>query len=106
MGRIMLKRGDEVQVTSGADKGKKGKVLKLLTAQNKVIVEGVGIVKRHLKPTAAKPQGGIEEKESPITVSNVAFLDPKSSKPTKLGYRFLKDKRKVRYAKLSKESLD
>lgn len=104
--KMMLKKGDEVQVISGADKGKKGKVLKTIPTVGRLIVEGIRITKRHIKPSAATPQGGVEEKESPLAVSNVAFLDPKQNKPTKLGYRFLKDGRRVRFAKLSGESLD
>ena len=103
---MKLKKGDEVIVTSGGDKGKKGKVLKTLPAQNRLIVEGVKLAKKHLKPSAAKPKGGIEESELTIAVSNVALLDPKQQKPTKIGYKMLKDKKKVRIAKLSQESLD
>ncbi len=106
MAKMKLKKGDEVIVISGADKGKKGRVLKLLPAENRVIVEGIKIAKCHLKPSTKSPRGGIEEKELPVAVSNVAFIDPKKSRPTKLGYKFLADKKKVRFARLSGESLD
>jgi len=104
--KMKLKKGDEVMVISGDDKGKKGKVLKTLPAQNRIIVEGIKLVKKHLKPSTAKPKGGIEEIELAIAASNVAYLDPKQQKPTKIGYKMLKDNKKVRFAKKSKESLD
>lgn len=100
-----IRKGDTVVVLTGKDKGKKGEVLKALPKENRVIVQGVNMVKRHQRPTALT-QGGIVEKEAPIAVSNVAHLDPKDDKPTRVGFKFLDDGRKVRYAKRSGEILD
>jgi large subunit ribosomal protein L24 len=100
-----IRKGDKVLVTAGRDKGKRGEVLKVVPAENRVIVQGVNIVKRH---TRQSPQGagGIVEKEAPIHVSNVAHVDPESDLPTRIGYRFLDDGRKVRFAKRSGEIID
>jgi len=100
-----IKKGDKVVVTTGRDKGKRGEVLKVAPKDGRVTVQGVNIVKRHTRPSAASP-GGIVEKEAPIHVSNVAHLDPKSDKPTRVGFRFLDDGRKVRFAKASGEVID
>ena len=75
-----LRKGDEVVVMSGKDKGKKGKIARIFAEEGKVIIEGINLVKRHLRPTARNPQGGILEKEAPIHASNVMFLDPKTGK--------------------------
>ncbi len=100
-----IKKGDEVIVRSGKDKGAKGDVLKVLRAKDRVIVQGVAMVKRHTRPSSAGP-GGIVEKEASIHVSNVACLDPKSGLATRVGYRTLEDGRKVRFAKRSGEIID
>jgi large subunit ribosomal protein L24 len=105
MPKLKIKKGDKVVVITGRDKGKSGEVKRVLPAENRVVVEGVGTVKRHTKPSAGNP-GGIVEKELAIDVSNVAFVDPKSGRPTRIGYRTLADGRKVRFAKRSGEIID
>ena len=100
-----IKKNDEVIVISGRDKGKKGSVLLVLPKKDRVIVQGVNMVKRHTRPTAAQ-SGGIVEKELPIHVSNVALVDPDGGKPTRVGFRILEDGRKVRLAKRSGEMID
>ncbi len=102
MKKFKIKTGDEVIILTGKDKGLKGKVLKIIKSKDRVIVEGVNIVKKHVKPSAENPQGGIVEKEAPIHVSNVALVDPKSGKPTRVGFE-MKDGKKVRVSKKSKE---
>ncbi len=103
--KFKIKKGDKVIVLTGRDKGKSGEVLSVLRAANRVLVQGVNMAKRHTKPRPGQP-GGIVEKEAAIHVSNVAHIDPKSQKPTRVGYRILEDGRKVRYAKRSGEVLD
>jgi large subunit ribosomal protein L24 len=103
--KLKIKKGDNVVVTAGRDSGKKGTVLKVLPSEDRVIVQGVNVVKRHSKPSMAGP-GGIVEKEAAIHVSNVAVADPKTGKPTRVGYKFLKDGSKVRFAKASGEVID
>jgi large subunit ribosomal protein L24 len=100
-----IRKGDEVIVLSGRDKGKKGSVLKVLTDEDRVIVQGVHIVKRHQRQSQTE-QGGIVEKEASIHVSNVSLLDPESGNATKVGFRSLEDGRKVRFAKRSGEVID
>jgi len=103
--KFKIKKGDKVVVITGRDKGKSGEVLRVLREDNRVIVQGVNMVKRHTKPAAGQT-GGIVEKEASIHISNVAHIDPKSSKPTRVGYKFLQDGRKVRFARRSGEVLD
>ena len=105
MPRLKIRKGDHVVVVTGKDKGKNGEVLKMLPAENRAIVKGVAMVRRHQKQTAAQ-DGGIIAKEAPIHVSNLAIEDPKDGKPTRVGYKFLKDGRKVRFAKRSGEVID
>ena len=100
-----IRKGDEVIVISGRDKGKKGSVLKVLTDQDRVLVSGVHMVKRHQRQTQTE-QGGIVEKEASIHVSNVALLDPDGGDAPRVGFRSLEDGRKVRYAKRSGEVID
>lgn len=100
-----VKKGDKVVVLAGRDRGKRGEVLKVLRAEERVIVHGVNVVKRHTRPSA-KGGGGIVEQEAPIHVSNVAHLDPKDDKPTRVGFRIIEAGRKVRYAKRSGEIID
>ena len=105
-GRIKrIRKGDNVIVLTGRDKGKRGSVLKAMPGEGRLIVQGVNIVKRHTRPSQTQT-GGIVEKEAPIHVSNVALLDPASDKPTRVGFRMLEDGRKVRYAKASGELID
>ena len=103
-----IKKGDNVFILSGKDKGKTGKVLKViknLSQQDKAIVEGVNIVKKHTKQSATQ-KGGIESVEMPIYMSNLSILDPKTSKPSRVGFKILKDGEKVRFAKKSGETLN
>ena len=105
-GRIKrIRKGDNVIVLTGRDKGKRGSVLKAMPSEGRLIVQGVNVVKRHTRQTQTQT-GGIVEKEAPIHVSNVALLDPASDKPTRVGFRRLEDGRKVRYAKASGELID
>ena len=104
MKKLHIKKGDTVSVNAGNDKGKTGKVLEVITAKNRAIVEGVNMVSKHTKPNAKNPQGGIVSQEAPIHVSNLQLIDPKSGKPTRVGYRMDGDK-KVRYAKKSGEEI-
>ena len=100
-----VKKGDKVMVISGKDKGKTGVILASLPKKDRVIVEGVNIVKKHSKPSQVNPQGGIINQEAPIHVSNVMPIDPKSGEPTRVGYTLV-DGKKVRVAKKSGEVLD
>ena len=100
-----IKKGDKVVVLTGRDKGKSGEVLRVLRDVDRVLVQGVNMIKRHTRPAAGQT-GGIVEKEAAIHVSNVAHIDPKSQKPTRVGYKVLADGRKVRFAKRSGEVLD
>ena len=100
-----IRKGDNVVVITGRDKGKNGSVLRVLPAKKRVVVQGVNMVKRHTRATQTQT-GGIVEKELSIHVSNVALVDPESGEPTRIGYRLLEDSRKVRYAKRSGEIID
>ena len=101
---LKIKKGDKVVVISGSDKGKTGEVLRTLPSENRVVVQGVNLVKRHTRASATS-QGGIIEKEATIHVSNVPHVDPKDNKPTRVGFKLVDD-RKVRIAKRSGEQLD
>jgi large subunit ribosomal protein L24 len=103
--KLKLKKGDKVIVIAGKDKGKTGEITKVLVKESKVLVSGINMVKRHTKPTQENA-GGIISKEMPIHISNVAFIDPKTSKATRLGFKMDKDGRKVRVAKKSGEVVD
>jgi large subunit ribosomal protein L24 len=105
MPKLKIKKGDHVVVVTGKDKGKKGEVLKVLPAENRAVVKGVSMVRRHQRQTASQ-EGGIINKEAPIHISNIAIEDPKDGKPTRVGYKFLKDGRKVRFARRSGEVID
>lgn len=100
-----IKKGDKVVVLTGRDKGKEGEVIEVRPSENRVVVRGVNVVKRHTRPTMSS-QGGIVEKELPVAVSNLAHLDPKDNKPTRVGFKTLDDGRKVRFAKRSGEVID
>ncbi|WP_236588326.1 50S ribosomal protein L24 [Tumebacillus amylolyticus] len=104
--KLHVKKGDNVIVITGKDKGKKGTILEAYPSEGRVLVEGVNIVKRHTKPNQVNPQGGIVEKEAPIQASNVMIVDPKTGTATRVGKKILADGSKVRYAKKSGESLD
>ena len=103
--KFKIKKGDRVVVTTGRDRGKTGDVIRMLPRENRVIVQGVNVVKRHTRPSQMSA-GGIFEKEAPIHISNVAHIDPKDDKPTRVGIRVTDDGRKLRYAKRSGEPID
>ena len=100
-----IRKGDNVVVISGSDKGKKGSVLKVFPKDNRALVQGVNMVKRHQRQTQTQ-QAGIVTKESPIQLSNIAHVDPKSGKATRIGFKTLGDGRRVRFAKKSGEVID
>ena len=102
MAKLKIKKGDTVVVLTGRDKGKSGSVLRALPTENKVVVQGVNIAKRHQRQSATA-SGGIIEKEMPIHVSNVSHIDPKDNKPTRIGFKVLKDGTKTRIARRSGE---
>ncbi len=89
---MKIRVGDTVEVITGKDKGKQGQVMQVLEKQSKVLVEGVNMATKHIKPSQANPEGGIVKSEAPIHVSNVAFYDAKAKSPIKLGYSFTEDK--------------
>src|SRR4030042_673331 len=105
MARLKIKRGDHGVVLTGKDKGKHGEVLKMMPEENRAIVKGIALIRRHQRQTATQ-DGGIISKEAAIHVSNLAIEDPKDGKPTRVGFKFLKDGRKVRFAKRSGEGID
>ena len=105
MAGLKIKTKDKVVVISGRDKGKTGEVLKVLAKDERVVVRGVNMVTKHERQTA-QSQGGIKEIEAPLHISNVAHADPKTGKPTRVGYKFLEDGRRVRVAKRSGEVID
>ena len=101
-----IKKGDYVVVLSGNDKGRKGEVMSVMPAANRVVVKGVRLVKRHVKPSQSDPDGGIKSFEAPIHISNVAHIDPKDNVATRVGFKVLKDGTKVRVAKKSGEVIN
>jgi large subunit ribosomal protein L24 len=103
--KFKIKKGDKVIVLTGRDKGKKGEVLRVMPKQARAIVQGVNVVKRHTRPSQAQP-GGIVEKEASIHISNLSLVDPKEDKATRVGYKFLDDGKKVRFARRSGEVID
>ena len=105
MKKFRLRKGDDVVVISGRDKGKTGSILRVIRSEDRVVVDGINMVKRHTRPSQAQP-GGIVNKEAPIHISNVALADPKDGSATRVGYKFLEDGRKVRVAKQSGEVID
>jgi large subunit ribosomal protein L24 len=105
MPKLKIKKGDNVVVISGRDKGKQGEVLRVFPTESRVIVQGVHVAHRHTRQSMGNP-GGIVDKELTIHVSNVAHIDPASQKPTRVGYKTLDDGRKVRVARRSGEVLD
>lgn len=103
--KFKIKKGDRVVVITGRDKGKTGEVMRVLREEARVVVQGINMVKRHTKPSAAST-GGIVEKEAALHISNVAHVDPKTSKATRIGYKVLDGGRKVRVARKSGETID
>jgi len=100
-----IRKGDTVAILAGRDKGKRGEVLRVIPKEDRVVVSGVNMVKRHRKPSQMSP-GGIDEFEAAIHVSNVAHIDPDSDKPTRVGFKVLEDGRKVRVSKRSGDVID
>ncbi|GGB49457.1 50S ribosomal protein L24 [Virgibacillus dakarensis] len=100
-----VKKGDKVKVISGKDRGKQGTILEAYPKKERVLVEGINMIKKHAKPSQDNPQGGILNQEAPIHVSNVMPIDPKSGEPTRVGYEE-RDGKKIRIAKKSGEALD
>ena len=105
MSKLHIKKGDTVYVLAGEDKGQQGRVLSVQAAKNRAIVEGINIVSKSTKPTAKHPQGGIVKMEAPINISNLALIDPKTGKPTRVGIRINEKGEKVRYSKKSGEEI-
>jgi large subunit ribosomal protein L24 len=103
--KFKIRKGDTVIVVAGKDKGKKGSVLKMLPKENRAIVQGVNVARRHQKQSASQ-QGGIVPKELPIHISNLAHVDPADDKATRIGFKMLDDGRRVRVAKRSGEVID
>ena len=105
MRKIHIKKGDNVYVLAGEDRGKTGRVLSVLRTKGRAIVEGVNYVTKATKPSAKNPQGGLVKMEAPINLSNIALVDPKSGKPTRVGYRIDDNGKKVRYSKKSGQEI-
>ena len=105
MAKMKIKKGDNVVVVSGRDKGKQGEVLRVFPTESRLIVQGVHVARRHTRQSMGNP-GGIVDKELTIHISNLAHIDPQSNKPTRIGYKLLDDGRKVRVARRSGEVID
>ena len=104
MKKLHIKKGDNVFVNAGNDKGKTGKVLSVDPSKDRAIVEGINIVSKHTKPNSKQPQGGIIKQEAPIHISNLTLIDPQSGKPTRVGIK-IEDGKKIRIAKKSGEEI-
>jgi len=105
MAKFKVKKGDTVKVLAGESKGSTGRIVRVIPKMNRVVVEGVNMIKKHQKTSAASPQGGIVEMEAPIHISNVALVDPSTNEPTRVGRKFDDNGNVVRYAKKSGEVL-
>src|SRR3974377_974107 len=103
--KLKIKKGDRVVVLTGRDKGKRGEVLQVIPAENRALVQGINVVRRHQKQTPQQ-DGGIVAKEAPVHISNIAIEDPSDGSPSRVGYRFLEGGQKVRFAKRSGETID
>jgi large subunit ribosomal protein L24 len=103
--KFKIKKGDRVVVLTGRDKGRMGEVLRVIPTEDRLVVQGVNVVKRHQRPSQTSP-GGIVEQEAKIHISNVAHIDPKTDKPTRVGYRIDEGGRKIRIARRSGEPID
>ncbi|MBR0502307.1 MAG: 50S ribosomal protein L24 [Paludibacteraceae bacterium] len=103
MSKLNIKKGDMVYVNAGSDKGKTGRVLRVIVKEERAVVEGLNIVSKSSKPSAKNPQGGIVKLEAPIHISNLSLIDPKSGKPTRIGRRKNEEGKTVRYSKKSGE---
>ena len=106
MQSIHVRRGDTVGVIAGRERGKRGRVLRVMPAEGRVVVERINLMKKHQKPTQKLRQGGIIEREAPLHLSNVMLVDPRSDKPTRVGVKQLADGRKARVARKSGEMMD
>ncbi len=106
MPKMRIKREDRVRVISGPEKGKEGRVIRVLREENRVVVENVNVIRKAQRPTQENPRGGYREQEMPIHASNVMIIDPKTGEPTRVGMKFLDDGRKVRVARKSGAQLD
>ncbi|GAA4845991.1 50S ribosomal protein L24 [Algivirga pacifica] len=104
--KFHIKKGDKVTVTSGNHKGQEGVVLKMDREKQRATVEGVNLVTKHIKPTAEKPEGGVEKKEAPIHISNLALIDPKTGEQTKVGRKQDAEGKLKRYSKKTGEFID
>lgn len=105
MSKLKIKKGDTVYVLTGEDKGRQGRVLEVQPKKGRAIVEGINIVSKSAKPSAKHPQGGIIKMEAPLHISNLSLLDPKSGKPTRVGFRKDENGKTVRYSKKSGEEI-
>ena len=105
MSKLKIKKGDTVYVLSGEDRGRQGRVLEVLPKKGRAIVEGINIVSKSAKPSAKHPQGGIIKMEAPLHISNLSLIDPKSGKPTRVGFRKDDNGKTVRYSKTSGEQI-
>ena len=105
MSKLHIKKGDIVYVNAGNDRGKTGRVVRVIVDKNRAVVEGVNMMSKSVKPSAKHPQGGIVEMEAPIHVSNLNLIDPKTGKPTRVGHRINEQGVKVRYSKKSGEEI-
>jgi large subunit ribosomal protein L24 len=105
MAKFKIKKGDKVVVITGSDRGRTGEVLRVLRSEMRVLVQGVNMMKRHTRPSPGEP-GGIIEKEAPLHISNVAHIDPKDDKATRVGWKTVEGDRKVRFARRSGEVID
>jgi large subunit ribosomal protein L24 len=106
MASAHVRKGDTVMVVAGKERGKRGKVLRVIPERSRVIIEKVNMIKRHQRPTQKLRQGGIIEREGPIHLSNVMLMDPRGERPTRVGVRMLADGKKVRVARKSGEIID
>ena len=105
MSKLHIKKGDTVYVNTGDDKGKTGRVLKVLVSKQRAVVEGINMVSKSTKPSSKNPQGGFQKKEAPVHISNLNVLDPKSGKPSRIGRRLNAKGVLVRYSKKSGEEI-
>ncbi len=103
--KFKIRKGDKVVVITGKDRGKQGEIIRMIPDENRALVRGINMVKRHTRQTAGQ-EGGIISKEMPIQISNLALRDPKDGKPTRVGYKTLADGKKVRVARRSGETID
>jgi large subunit ribosomal protein L24 len=101
-----IRKGDQVEVISGEEKGKRGEVMRVLPKEGRAIVQGLRLVSRHQKPRGVGQPGGIVEQEAPLHLSKLALIDPKTDRPTRVGFRLAADGNKVRFAKKSGERID